>query len=215
MQCIYFIITYFFFFRINASEIRAARMQLIKKIKSDQNLEQLTRSHKLLVDLDEVKKDWLKTLGPFHKKQIAEHYGIFEHLYGEGYFIPYLNLEVFYDINDEETLPVYSGNVIKPSEAKAAPRVNYESSGNELWTLVLSSLDGHLTEGDKEYVHWLVANIPANQIEKGDTVIEYLQPFPPKGTGYHRYVFVLYKQDGRINYNIDKGILLLYVFIFI
>lgn len=143
--------------------------------------------------------------GPLHKKTIAEHYAIFEHLYGEGFFYPYLNLEVLYPLNEDSYLPVHSGNVIKPAEALTPPIVNFESDGNTLWTLSLTSLDGHLHESEKEYSHWLIANIPGNHIEKGDTIVEYLQPFPLKGTGYHRYVFVLYKQDGRVSYDLPKG----------
>lgn len=29
----------------------------------------------------------------------------------------------------------------------------------------------------------------------GETIVPYFRAFPPKGTGYHRHVFVLYKQD--------------------
>ncbi|KAH9631181.1 hypothetical protein HF086_005952 [Spodoptera exigua] len=183
---------------------RRCKLDHLKKIKADKNLEQLARNHTLEIDLNEAKKEWLNTLGPQHKKQIADHYGIFEHLYGEGYFIPYLNLEVLYDLKNGSYLPVYTGNDIKPAEALEYPIVNYESDPDSLWTLALTSLDGHLTEGDKEYVHWLVANIPGNSIEKGDTIVEYLQPIPLKGTGYHRYAYVLYKQDGNINYDVTK-----------
>ncbi|KAI8422244.1 hypothetical protein MSG28_006135 [Choristoneura fumiferana] len=158
----------------------------------------------LKVNLDEVRNEWLNTLGPHHKKQVAEHYGIFEHLYGEGYFVPFKNLDIFYDLK-EKALPVYCGNVIKPSEALNSPTVSYESDGNTMWTLVLSSLDGHLNENDKEYVHWFIANIPGNHIEKGDRLVEYLQPFPLKGTGYHRYVFVLYKQNERMIYDLPQA----------
>lgn len=165
----------------------------------------MARNHKLEVDLAEVKKEWLKTQGPLHKKGIADHYGIFEHLYGEGFFIPYVNLEVQYDLKDGHLLPVCTGNIVKPSEAIDRPSVSYESQGDALWTLALTSLDGHLTEGEKEYIHWLVANIPGDIVEKGDTIVEYLQPFPLKGTGFHRYVFVLYKQGGKVSYELPKG----------
>ncbi|XP_045447672.1 39S ribosomal protein L38, mitochondrial [Melitaea cinxia] len=185
-----------------SSKARKERLEHSKSVKSNKNLEELARKCMLEIDLEQSKKDWLHSLGPVHKKQIADHYGVFEHLYGEGFFIPQLNLEIFYDIKDDTCLPVYYGNIIKPAEALNSPLVSYESDGNTLWTLALSNLDGHLTENDKEYVHWLVANIPSNSIEKGDVIANYLQPFPLKGTGYHRYVFVLYKQDGRISYDI-------------
>lgn len=44
-------------------------------------------------------------------------------------------------------------------------------------------------------------NIPGNQVEKGETIVEYLQPFPPKGTGYHRHVFILYKQNKKLDFS--------------
>ncbi|XP_045494663.1 39S ribosomal protein L38, mitochondrial [Colias croceus] len=186
------------------ADVRHEQIEHLKKLKSDKQLERLARNQKLDIDLQEARKVWLETLGPQHKKQIADHYAIFDHLYGEGYFIPFLNLEVFYDLKDGSCLPVYAGNVIKPAEALEPPVVSYEADGDSLWTLVLTSLDGHLTESDKEYVHWLVANIPGKDIGKGDTIVDYLQPFPLKGTGYHRYVFVLYKQDGKVSYELSK-----------
>lgn len=195
------------FSRKSASQERNDRIEQIKKLKSDKKLEQLARNHKLEVDLSEVRNEWLKTQGPLHKKKIAEHYGVFEHLYGEGYFIPYTNLEVQYDLKDGQMLPVYSGNVVKPAEALDRPCVSYESDYETLWTLALTSLDGHLVDSEKEYMHWLVANIPGDFVEKGDTIVEYLQPFPLKGTGFHRYVFVLYKQNGKVSYDVSKGVL--------
>lgn len=180
-------------------------MEQLKKIKSDKTLEQLARNVKLEVDLNEVRKEWLQNNGPQQKKQVADHYAIFEHLYGEGYFYPYLDLDITYDLKDGSCLPVYFGNVIKPAEALEPPNVFYDTDGNSLWTLALTSLDGNLSDNDKECVHWLVANIPGNSVEKGDTLVEYLQPFPLKGTGFHRYAFVLYKQDGRVSYDIPTG----------
>lgn len=72
----------------------------------------------------------------------------------------------------------------------------------------------------REWHHWLVVNIPGNDISKGDTLSEYIGAGPPKGdfpllffahhhvlpmhisitgTGLHRYVFLAYKQNGKIN----------------
>lgn len=51
---------------------------------------------------------------------------------------------------------------------------------------------------------WIIffrGNIPGNAVDKGETIIDYLQPFPPKGTGYHRHVFVLYKQDRKLDFS--------------
>lgn len=34
--------------------------------------------------------------------------------------------------------------------------------------------------------------------------MEYLQPFPPKGTGYHRHIFILYKQEKQLDFTVFK-----------
>jgi len=45
------------------------------------------------------------------------------------------------------------------------------------------------------------SNIPNGDVTKGDIIVPYLQPIPIKGTGYHRYIFVLYKQDKKIDFS--------------
>ena len=92
---------------------------------------------------------------------------------------------------------VIKGNIIKPKEATTVPYVEFDSDPDSLWTLALTNPDGHFTDEDAEYLHWMVGNIKGSDIESGKVVCDYLQPFPPKGTGYHRYVFVLYKQVSR------------------
>lgn len=47
---------------------------------------------------------------------------------------------------------------------------------------------------NREFLHWLVANIPGDQVAKGDTIAEYIGSGPPKDSGLHRYVFLVYKQ---------------------
>lgn len=106
------------------------------------------------IDLDEVKKDWFQST-PMHIKTIADHYGIYEHLYGDAYFIPRVPLNVGYNLEDS-LIPVYYGNVIKPNEAQRAPEVTFESNNNDLWTLILTNPDGHFTKQDSEYVHWFM-----------------------------------------------------------
>jgi len=47
-------------------------------------------------------------------------------------------------------------------------------------------------------------NIPGSDVDKGEQLCNYLQPFPVKGTGFHRYVFLLYEQDERIDFSSEK-----------
>ncbi|KAJ8973794.1 hypothetical protein NQ317_002795 [Molorchus minor] len=80
----------------------------------------------LLINLEDTKEEWLKTAGSYHIKQIADHYGIFEHLFGDAYFYPRIPLKIIYETEDGK-LPVYFGNTVKPSEATKLPEITYES----------------------------------------------------------------------------------------
>lgn len=60
---------------------------------------------------------------------------------------------------------MYTGNIIKPSEASKQPSIKFNpkfsviddgKKENNLYTLVLTNPDGHLEEKGKEYVHWIV-----------------------------------------------------------
>ena len=51
----------------------------------------------------------------------------------------------------------------------------------------------------REWRHWTVVNIPGMNINAGHLAAVYVGAGPPKGTGYHRYVFLLYKQPSTIN----------------
>lgn len=97
----------------------------------------------------------MKTCGFYHIKEIAEHYGVYEHLFGDAFFLPIVHLSVGYDKGDV-VHPVHYGNVIKPSDANQKPLVNFESQSDDLWSLILTNPDGHFTQQDKEYVHWFV-----------------------------------------------------------
>lgn len=40
-----------------------------------------------------------------------------------------------------------------------------------------------------------MGNIPEENVAKGEILAEYVGPAPPKDTGKHRYVFLIYKQN--------------------
>jgi len=43
-------------------------------------------------------------------------------------------------------------------------------------------------------------NIPGNDVGRGETLVDYIQPFPVRGTGAHRFVFMLFEQNKHIDY---------------
>lgn len=67
------------------------------------------------VSLDDVSAEWLKESASVHIKDVAEHYGVFEHLFGDAYFYPQVMLDIYFETGSKQ-VPVYRGNDIKPSE---------------------------------------------------------------------------------------------------
>ncbi|KAH8280781.1 hypothetical protein KR054_012380 [Drosophila jambulina] len=187
------------------------RLEHLKAQRTSKELEKLARSNKLTIDLEKVQEVYVRTTGHHDLRLMADHYGIFEHLYGSAYFVPRVPLSINYVLDGGERLaPVYNGNVIKPVEASKAPQVAFNglldpitgqaATSDTFWTLVATNPDAHYTnETSSECLHWLIANIPNGQVKDGQVLAEYLPPFPPRGVGYQRMVFVLYKQQERLD----------------
>ncbi|XP_076242150.1 protein D2 [Calliopsis andreniformis] len=88
------------------------------------------------------------------------------------------------------------GNELTPTETHKIPEIHYKHEGGVLYTLVMTDPDAPTGKGyNREFRHWLVGNIPEENIAKGEVLAEYVGPAPPKGTGKHRYVFLVYKQN--------------------
>ncbi|XP_072007615.1 large ribosomal subunit protein mL38 [Engystomops pustulosus] len=188
------------YFSSSVSQRLKAQKEVLKANHKNPELEKAARHRTLLIPLDEVRSEWEVTWGPNHIQRVAEHYGVFKDLFGEAMFVPRVPLRIHYNTGEDAVMPVYYGNVVTPTEAAAAPMVSFEAEEGSLWTLLLTNPDGHLRETDSEYVHWLVGNIPGNQVLSGDEVCHYFPAFPAKGTGYHRYIYILFKQEGRIDF---------------
>jgi phosphatidylethanolamine-binding protein (PEBP) family uncharacterized protein len=60
---------------------------------------------------------------------------------------------------------------------------------------ILKDPDTPVRGYNREWQHWVVGNIPEDKVPKGEILTEYVGPAPPKNTGSHRYVFLLYKQN--------------------
>jgi len=93
------------------------------------------------------------------------------------------------------------GNELTPTQVQSIPlSIRWPTEPGTLYTLVLTDPDAPSRQQPKyrEWHHWLVVNIPENDIAKGETLSEYVGSGPPKGTGLHRYVLLVYQQPGRI-----------------
>uniref|UniRef100_A0A914EGG3 Phosphatidylethanolamine-binding protein n=1 Tax=Acrobeloides nanus TaxID=290746 RepID=A0A914EGG3_9BILA len=94
------------------------------------------------------------------------------------------------------------GNVLTPTQVQNPPKeVKWNADSGSLYTLVKTDPDAPSRTEPKfrEWHHWLVVNIPGNEISKGETLSTYIGSGPPPNTGLHRYVYLVYKQSGKIS----------------
>ncbi|XP_061458555.1 phosphatidylethanolamine-binding protein 1-like [Rhineura floridana] len=90
------------------------------------------------------------------------------------------------------------GKVFTPTQVKNPP-TSIEWDGcdpDKLYTLVLTDPDAPSRKNPKfrEWHHYLVTNMKGNDISSGCVLSDYVGSGPPKGTGLHRYVWLIYEQ---------------------
>ncbi|KAM3591544.1 uncharacterized protein V6R79_003439 [Siganus canaliculatus] len=189
------------YYRPHRTQEVRERRQVMKDNKKNVELERASRLRTLKIPLDQVQETWEQSSGPFHIKTLADHYGVFRDLFPMAYFLPQVPLHVSY--SQDKACQAHYGNQLTPTQAASVPQISFEAEEGSLWTLLLTCPDEHLTDNEAEYVHWLVGNIPAGAVHAGEELCHYLPPFPARGTGFHRYIYILFKQEGHINFQED------------
>lgn len=98
-------------------------------------------------------------------------------------------------------LSVKEGNELTPTQVKEKPTLKWSSKDDEFYTLIMTDPDAPSRQEpvSREWHHWLVVNIPGGHIESGQPLTDYVGSGPPENTGLHRYVFLIYKQNGKIS----------------
>nr|XP_018901359.1 PREDICTED: protein D3-like isoform X1 [Bemisia tabaci]XP_018901360.1 PREDICTED: protein D3-like isoform X1 [Bemisia tabaci]XP_018901361.1 PREDICTED: protein D3-like isoform X1 [Bemisia tabaci] len=107
-------------------------------------------------------------------------------------------IKITYTIpNKNETRFVRFGNDLQPTDLSNCP-TNIEWPGylEDDYTLMMVDPDSpsRLNSSQREKIHWLIVNNPGQVLRKKDTLFDYIGPQPSQGTGYHRYVFLVYGQ---------------------
>jgi len=99
-------------------------------------------------------------------------------------------------------LSVSLGNELTPTQVKNIPTVHWNADDGSYYLLCMTDPDAPSRANPvrREFRHWLVGNIPGDKLDQGETLTEYVGSGPPKDTGLHRYVFLLYKQPGKIHF---------------
>ncbi|CAH1972892.1 unnamed protein product [Acanthoscelides obtectus] len=98
---------------------------------------------------------------------------------------------------------VEMGNVLTPTQVKDVPKITWDAESNQHYVVCMTDPDAPSRKDPKfrEWHHWLVGNVPGCDVTKGETLSAYVGSGPPKGTGLHRYVFLVYKQPGKLNFD--------------
>ncbi|XP_046964048.1 protein D1-like [Vanessa cardui] len=91
------------------------------------------------------------------------------------------------------------GTEVNPVQTLFPPVVSYEANSTELYTFMFFGPDLPIDVVPRytQFLHWLIVNIPGEDMENGDTVSTHFPPTPYPG-GFP-YLFLLYKQNERID----------------
>ncbi|XP_017082727.1 protein D3 [Drosophila eugracilis] len=101
-------------------------------------------------------------------------------------------------------LQVKQGNELTPTQVKDQPIVDWSGleGKSNLVTLLMVDPDAPTRQDPKfrEILHWAVVNIPGSNVDPsgGYPLAAYVGSGPPEGTGLHRYIFLLYRQENKI-----------------
>ncbi|GBM41207.1 OV-16 antigen [Araneus ventricosus] len=96
---------------------------------------------------------------------------------------------------------VTCGNLLSTKETQNPPTiVEYKADKNKLYTLLMFDPDVPTPQNPTlaDFRHWLVENIPGDDVKSGDVISSYHPTAPPSYSDAHRYAFAVYEQpDGK------------------
>jgi phosphatidylethanolamine-binding protein (PEBP) family uncharacterized protein len=92
-----------------------------------------------------------------------------------------------------QTHRVFQGKFMTPRQTARLPRVSFAHRPRTWYTLAL--VDPDARGGLK--IHWLVETIPGDDVSHGTTIVPYQGPKPPKNTGIHHYIFLVWEQGSK------------------
>ncbi|KAM7359464.1 uncharacterized protein ACRADG_012882 [Cochliomyia hominivorax] len=94
------------------------------------------------------------------------------------------------------------GGELTPTQVQNPPQVEWPAEKDTFYTLLFTEIDAPSREDTslKEWRHWLIVNIPENNVDQGDVLNEYQGSGPNKGSGLHRYVYLLFEQPKKLTF---------------
>ncbi|XP_057653703.1 protein D3-like [Diorhabda carinulata] len=100
-------------------------------------------------------------------------------------------------------LKVELGNELTPTQVKDEPYIKWNTDSCTLYTVVMIDPDApsRQNQSSGQVLHWLVGNVGGNDIKSGQLIAKYISSAPREKTGLHRYIYLIYKQHGFIDYS--------------
>jgi phosphatidylethanolamine-binding protein (PEBP) family uncharacterized protein len=99
------------------------------------------------------------------------------------------------------------GKELTPTDVKDEPQVSWEADPAKYYTLLMFDPDAPSRQDPKsaDVKHWLVVNILGCDVKSGEVIAEYAGSGPPQGTGLHRYIFLVFEQKDRMEFDEPKS----------
>ncbi|TQM30996.1 phosphatidylethanolamine-binding protein [Nocardia bhagyanarayanae] len=95
-------------------------------------------------------------------------------------------------------VPVSPGGKLSVEQTASAPDLEWSVPDGEsaAYAVLMFDVDApsRSTSHGLCWLHWAVGDIPGLDIARGSEIVPYAGPTPPKGSGPHRYVLVVYRQ---------------------
>merc|ERR1712080_321771 len=103
--------------------------------------------------------------------------------------------------------PLAPGDSLVGSEAREIPSIRLEeASKGKLYTVAMVDPDAPSRKNPRaaQWLHWILTNDDGDQLLSGENlvgeeVITYAGPSPPKGSGPHRYVLLVWEQQQTVS----------------
>nr|ACO10999.1 D1 [Caligus rogercresseyi] len=98
---------------------------------------------------------------------------------------------------------VQTGSTYSVDSTQTKPAVNVLPlmEPGKTYTLVMADPDARTRSNPilRSYLHWMVTDITTQNFDLSVEAVKYFGPGPPKGTGPHRYIFLLFEQPGSVS----------------
>ncbi|XP_072154799.1 protein D3 isoform X1 [Bemisia tabaci] len=95
------------------------------------------------------------------------------------------------------------GNILRPEQVRWAPHaIEFKFKPNSYYCIVMTGLDepSKAMPTKREFLHWIVGNMPEDNLAIAEHIAEYYPVLPKKDTGLHRYLLLVYEQKKKIDF---------------